>query len=239
MIKLDVDLLVELGLGGLSPDDKKRMLNHIYETLEMRVGMELAKQMSDAQLTEFEQFINRNDEAGALRWLETNFPDYKQVVANEFEKLKGEIKQVAPQILQDAMSNPAPAMPAASQPPQQPVYGQMPPAAPQQYYDPAATAAPAPNGYATAHPQQYMGPAQQPQPMVAGGNNVYQPQPMQQPGPSTPIQQPQTQATPPQQQPYAPSGQIVADPQAGPSDQPGDDSAQSSQSSQPPYRPQQ
>ncbi|HET8671517.1 MAG TPA: DUF5663 domain-containing protein [Candidatus Saccharimonadales bacterium] len=99
MIKLDDNLLQELGLGALSAEEKKKMLAHIYETLEMRVGMELAKKMSDAQLNEFEEFINRNDEAGALRWLETNFPDYKEVVAAEFEKLKLEIKEVAPHIL--------------------------------------------------------------------------------------------------------------------------------------------
>lgn len=83
------------------------MLAHIYETLEMRVGMELAKQMSDAQLNEFEEFINRNDEAGALKWLESNFPNYKDVVAEEFEKLKGEVKQVAPQIVAASSQPPA------------------------------------------------------------------------------------------------------------------------------------
>ncbi len=99
MIKLDDDLLQELGLAGLPPEEKKKLLAHIYETLEMRVGMKLAEQMTDAQLTEFEQFIDRNDEGGALKWLETNFPNYKDVVAAEFERLKGEIRQVAPQIL--------------------------------------------------------------------------------------------------------------------------------------------
>src|SRR5882724_117476 len=99
MIKLDDNLLNELGLQVLPAEEKKKMLAHIYETLEMRVGMKLAEQMSDAQLDEFEQYINRNDEAGALHWLETNFPNYKDVVAAEFEKLKGEVKQVAPQIL--------------------------------------------------------------------------------------------------------------------------------------------
>jgi len=99
MIKLDDDLLRELGLAGLPPEEKKKLLAHIYETLEMRVGMKLAEQMSDAQLTEFEQFIDRNDEAGALHWLETNFPNYKDVVAAEFENLKAEIGHVAPQIL--------------------------------------------------------------------------------------------------------------------------------------------
>ncbi|MBX6334091.1 hypothetical protein IRY61_01975, partial [Candidatus Saccharibacteria bacterium] len=99
MIKLDDDLLQELGLASLPAEEKKKLLAHIYETLEMRVGMKLAEQMSDAQLTEFEQFIDRSDEAGARKWLETNFPNYKDVVAQEFENLKKEIREVAPQIL--------------------------------------------------------------------------------------------------------------------------------------------
>lgn len=99
MFKLDNALLEELGLGTLPADEKNKMLAHIYETLEMRVGMKLAEQMSNEQLDEFEGFIDRNDEAGALKWLESNFPDYKQVVADELEKLKTEIKQAAPQIV--------------------------------------------------------------------------------------------------------------------------------------------
>jgi len=113
MFKLDEELLKELGLSDLPPEEKTKMYSHIYETLEMRVGTKLANQMSDDQLNEFEGFIDKNDEAGALRWLETNFPNYKQVVAEELENLKTEIKQVAPQILataqQSAISNQPPA----------------------------------------------------------------------------------------------------------------------------------
>lgn len=105
MFKLDNQLLVELGLGSLPADEKNKMLAHIYETLEMRVGMKLAEQMTDAQLDEFEGFIDRNDEAGALKWLETNFPDYKQVVADELEKLKTEVKTSAPQIVAAAQQS--------------------------------------------------------------------------------------------------------------------------------------
>jgi hypothetical protein len=104
MFQLDDNLLKELGLGELPAAEKNKMLAHIYETLELRVGMKLAEQMTDAQLDEFEGFIDRNDEAGALKWLETNFPDYKQVVASELETLKGEIKQQAPQIMQATMT---------------------------------------------------------------------------------------------------------------------------------------
>ncbi len=107
MFKLDNALLEELGLASLSDEDKSKMLGHIYETLEMRVGMKLAEQMTNEQLDEFESFIDRNDEAGALKWLETNFPNYKQVVAEQLEALKAEIKQQAPQIVAASQQPPA------------------------------------------------------------------------------------------------------------------------------------
>jgi hypothetical protein len=153
MIKLDDDLLQELGLAALPAEEKKKLLAHIYETLEMRVGMKLAERMSDAQLTEFEQFIDRNDEAGALHWLETNFPNYKDVVASEFDTLKREIGQVAPQIL--AAGQQAPVADGMQQPMQpQPMPGQ-----PQGY---------APQGYQYTAPQQPQQPQQQPMPPMPG-----------------------------------------------------------------------
>jgi hypothetical protein len=119
MFQLDDNLLRELGLGELPAEEKNKMLAHIYETLELRVGMKLAEQMSDDQLDEFEGFIDRNDEAGALKWLETNFPNYKQVVADELEKLKSEIKAQAPQIMEATMSaqNVHPQTPQPTDPP--------------------------------------------------------------------------------------------------------------------------
>ncbi len=118
MFKLDNTLLEELGLGSLPAEEKNRMLSHIYETLEMRVGMKLAEQMSNEQLDEFESFIDKNDEAGALKWLETNFPNYKQVVAEELEKLKTEVKGSSAQIVA-----------ATSQPNPEQVSPELPPAA--------------------------------------------------------------------------------------------------------------
>lgn len=105
MFRLDENFLKELGLEALPASEKGQMLRHIYETLEMRVGMKLANQMTDQQLDEFEGFIDRNDEPGAQKWLETNFPDYKTVVAKELDVLKNEIKQVAPQILQSSQNS--------------------------------------------------------------------------------------------------------------------------------------
>jgi hypothetical protein len=108
---LDDTTLDELGLGSLPPEEKSKMRAHILETLEMRVGTVLASRMTDNQLDEFERLMPlesdspemvKQKEQSALGWLEANFPNYKQVVADELEKLKNEIKQVAPQILASA-----------------------------------------------------------------------------------------------------------------------------------------
>lgn len=115
MFKLDDNFLKELGLDGMPSEEKNKMLSHIYETLEMRVGVRLASKMSDAQLDEFEGFINNNDEAGALKWLEANFPDYKDVVAEELNKLKDEIKQAAPQILSEVSAQDSTEQPPSTQ----------------------------------------------------------------------------------------------------------------------------
>jgi hypothetical protein len=98
-LRIDDQLLSDLGLSALPDDEKKALQKHIYETLEMNVGMRLADQMSNEQLDEFEQYFNARDDAGAFRWLETNFPNYKDIVAEEFEKLKAEVAQNAPHIL--------------------------------------------------------------------------------------------------------------------------------------------
>lgn len=98
-LRIDDSLLAELGLATLPQEEKTTLLKHIYETLEMRVGMRLAEQMTNAQLDEFERFFNAQDDAGAFRWLETNFPNYKEIVAEEYAKLKQEVAQSAPQIL--------------------------------------------------------------------------------------------------------------------------------------------
>ena len=123
------------------------MLQHIYETLELRVGMHLARQMKDDQLDEFEKFVDADrdyaqkylsqfagweqdpvylaqrkkaqdrgrdpnvaiTEFAALKWLSVNFPDHKNAIEGELEKLKVEIKAQAPAILQATLNPPAPA----------------------------------------------------------------------------------------------------------------------------------
>lgn len=157
MLKLDNTLLDELGLGSLPEDQKRAMLQHIYETLELRVGTDLANQMSDAQLEEFEKFIDDGGDANqaqALQWLEANLPNYKQVVNEVFDALKVEVKGMAPQLLQAAGLPPATAQPVAAS-----SYGQP---APTSYAQPQSAAVnyaqsptmqPAANQFAAPVPQ--------------------------------------------------------------------------------------
>jgi len=171
MIRIDDTLLEEIGLISLPKQDRDQMLRQIYETLEMRVGMRLAERMTDQQLDEFERFIDTNDEAGALKWLESNFPDYKQVVADELEKLKAEIKKDSSKIIEamqlqtagvsapQQVAAPQPQQPAPFVPPTQAVPQAFAPQQPQQQPQPfqpmpqQQDAQPAPGGFAPQQPQ--------------------------------------------------------------------------------------
>lgn len=100
MIQLNDNLLQEIGLGSLPQQERVSLLNHMYETLETRVGMRLAEQMSEEQFDEFEKFYQSKDDKGAYNWLQTNFPNYKVVVQEEFDKLKKEVELSATQIIE-------------------------------------------------------------------------------------------------------------------------------------------
>jgi hypothetical protein len=175
MLKLDNNLLLELGLGALPEEQKRQMLQHIYETLELRVGTQLANQMTDQQLEEFEKFIDSGGDANqaqALKWLETNLPNYKQVVNEVFEALKTEVKDMAPQLLASAAQQSA--QPPLPQP--APMPGQLDsavPPAPSPSMPVSQSPTPIADPYAPAPAAAWQQPAAQPQ---------YQPQPQSQPG---------------------------------------------------------
>ncbi|NCU38176.1 hypothetical protein EOL96_03945 [Candidatus Saccharibacteria bacterium] len=77
MFQLDDKFLQDVGLGELPVEQKKMFLDHFREQLELRVGTRLSEGLSDAQLEEFESFIDRNDEK-VNSWLSTNVPQYEE-----------------------------------------------------------------------------------------------------------------------------------------------------------------
>lgn len=76
MFQLDNKFLQDVGLGDLPDDQKQAFLDHFREQLELRVGTRLSEGLSDAQLEEFESFIDRKDEK-VTAWLTANVPDYQ------------------------------------------------------------------------------------------------------------------------------------------------------------------
>jgi hypothetical protein len=98
-IKLDAAYLASVGLRGLPTDEANVLLRYVYETLETRVGHALAQRMTNKQLDEFEMFFNAKDDRGAFGWLESNFPDYREIVQAEFETITAELHKSAPLML--------------------------------------------------------------------------------------------------------------------------------------------
>lgn len=85
MFQLDDKFLQDVGLGDLPEDQKKAFLDHFREQLELRVGTRLSEGLSDAQLEEFESFIDRKDDR-VDAWLAANVPNY--VEDNIYQQLK-------------------------------------------------------------------------------------------------------------------------------------------------------
>lgn len=91
MLPLDQEFLVEVGLGIMPDNEKDLFLVHVHETLELRVGTQLARALSDELLSTFQALVEARDQVKALAWLERHCPSYAQVVTNELQKLKQEI----------------------------------------------------------------------------------------------------------------------------------------------------
>ncbi|HSW77416.1 MAG TPA: DUF5663 domain-containing protein [Candidatus Chromulinivoraceae bacterium] len=75
MFQLDEQFLKDLGLDQLPEDQKQAFLDHIYNELELRVGVRLSDGLSDDQLKEFESFVDRDD-TKVQEWVTKNAPDY-------------------------------------------------------------------------------------------------------------------------------------------------------------------
>ena len=99
MLQLDQNWLAQQGITGLSDDDSQSLLQYVYSELELRVGMKLSENLTDDQLREFEQLALSNDDQQQLVWLETNCPNYKEVVKQELDRLGAELREHRDQIL--------------------------------------------------------------------------------------------------------------------------------------------
>lgn len=85
MFQLDDQFLQDVGLGAMPADQKQAFLQHIYSELELRVGTKLSEGLSDAQMSEFEAFIDRDAEK-VEQWFNVNLANYAE--QQDYQQLK-------------------------------------------------------------------------------------------------------------------------------------------------------
>ncbi len=88
-MKFDENFLKEMGLETMPEHQKQDFLNYLQEELEVRIGERISRGLSEPQLNEFDMIT---DQAAATRWLETNRPDYHEIVNRTIEEMKAEIR---------------------------------------------------------------------------------------------------------------------------------------------------
>jgi len=93
--RLTADRLVRLGYRGLTRSQADELLQEMYNACEEIVGLKLAKRMSNKQLDAFERFFEAHDDEGAFKWLENNFPDYREIVGETFDELDKALREAA------------------------------------------------------------------------------------------------------------------------------------------------
>jgi len=85
MFKLDDSFLKDTGVDDLPAELREPFLQHVYSTIEMRVGEQLTEGMSDNLLDEFGYFVDM-DEAGMAKWFDLHLPDYTE--RDDYQALK-------------------------------------------------------------------------------------------------------------------------------------------------------
>lgn len=102
MFQLDDNFLQSIGVGSLPEDQKKALLQHIYEELELRVGEKLAAGMSEAQMKEFEAVLDR-DEEKIRDWLSEHAPGYETM--SDYQQFTQNVQAAGREVDVDALAD--------------------------------------------------------------------------------------------------------------------------------------
>lgn len=89
---IDQAFLEEVGIKIADAKKRQEKIDELSDDLEMRVGNAIARDLSEDQLDEFEEIIEKDGGEAALEWLEDAYPDYKIVVDTQFKIMRAELK---------------------------------------------------------------------------------------------------------------------------------------------------
>ena len=88
-MEFDENFLQEMGLSAMPEQEKQEFLQYVQEELELRIGERIAKGLTEVQLNEFDMITDQEE---AVKWLETNRPDYREIVIRTVNEMKDEIR---------------------------------------------------------------------------------------------------------------------------------------------------
>lgn len=88
-MEFDEQFLQEMGLSAMPEEEKQAFLKYAQEELEVRIGERISRGLTDVQLNEFDMIT---DQTEAVKWLEINCPDYREIVTNTIDEMKDEIR---------------------------------------------------------------------------------------------------------------------------------------------------
>ena len=89
VMEFDEKFLQEMGLSAMPEEEKKKFLAYIQEELEVRIGERISRGLTEVQLNQFDMITDIDE---ARKWLETNRPDYREIVSRTIEEMKAEIR---------------------------------------------------------------------------------------------------------------------------------------------------
>jgi hypothetical protein len=90
---LSLQYQLAANLPGMSDDDLTDLVAQVMSELEARVGTVLSKDLTDAQLAEFEQLVASADNEDIAAWLAVNRPNYQATARIERARLIAEVVQ--------------------------------------------------------------------------------------------------------------------------------------------------
>ncbi len=77
----------------LTGEDVEALLDHLNETLQERVGIEIAESLDEDQLKTLADMQENASEQELGEWLEKHIPNMHEIVQNEIDILIGEIAE--------------------------------------------------------------------------------------------------------------------------------------------------
>ena len=88
-MEFDEKFLQEMGLSAMPEKEKQNFLDYVQEELEVRIGERISRGLTEVQLNAFDMI---DDPKEAMKWLESNRPDYREIVNRTIEEMKDEIR---------------------------------------------------------------------------------------------------------------------------------------------------